>query len=252
MESRESAGRLWAVACLLCAASLALPGCGGQMTENLVREGIAGPAAPEWVHGKVQNPDMPDEVFFVGRSTCTTVVDEGAALRAAREDAYKQIADYVTTRATGRSYLAGCEFQRLIEREAALFTCGIAGELVDRDVYFEAWELLEDPPPWLGEPERTALGYKCWLLVSIPREKLDRRVEEFRSIAQDTYERFMEDRERAIVWAENDRQRRIRREEQDRAWAMRDHEEDREEARGYRHQIMRTRTNVVYRVESAN
>lgn len=238
---------------------------------------MAGENAPEWVHGEL--PQSDDEVFFVGRSVCYNVLDERAAVAAAREDILQQFASLVSTRVTGEAhqldargggetafvergalwftvaddhrfmrFLPGPELSQAIAREAALFTNGVAGDLIERDSYFEQWDVREEAAGGFGDAARGMVRYKCWLLMSIPRERLETRIARFEKLVDDAYGRFIEDRGRIVRWVDEERRLRIKREEDDRAWAREDQKEDRREARGIRDRIMSTNAGVVYEV----
>lgn len=144
-----SSGTVWV--CIAFTIGLCTTGC-TSFREELLR---SGDSAPAWTQGKVQTalPDSSADVFFVGRSVGYNVLDEAAAVSAAREDVFRQVAQMITTRVTtqGESsdsrwdsesdfefkdmrYLPGGELQQQIHREAMQFTAGLAGELIDRDV----------------------------------------------------------------------------------------------------------------------
>jgi len=144
-------------------------------------------------------------------------------------------------------FLAGPEVQQQIQRQAWLFSSCVAGDLVDRGAYFEQWDLRE-VHKGLAEREKTAqyqragvygrakgmVRYKCWVRMTIPRERLDARIGEFRQFVRDAYDRFVQDRTRMISWADRERQLRFEREEDARKWAREDQREDRAEARELR------------------
>jgi hypothetical protein len=275
-----------------------MAGCGREFREEMIGhtpvngklmgQPIVSEYAPHWVTGDPQESD--DDVYFVGRAVGYMAADEPAAVNAAREDVLQQLAELISTRVCTASgcfderenaesgfvkrgvngftpfddqrfirFLPGAELQQFITREACLFTNGIAGELVDRGVYVEKWDTREEPQGLWGRAARGLIRYKCWVRMSIPREKLERRIEDFRKLVADSYERYVKDRERAIAWAEEDRARqiawaeedrkaRIRREDEDRQWARADQSDDRREARELRKTIMSLHTDVVYRV----
>ncbi len=256
-----------------------LVGCHKTLSEVKLRDDICGELAPDWVKGELRQND--DEVFFVGRGVCYNVFDERAAVSAAREDILQQFASLISTRVTLRShdldarsggetafvargkhwfttaddhrfvrFLPGPELTQSIARDAALFTSGVAGDLIQRDVHFEQWDVREEPVGAFGDAARGAVRYKCWLLMSIPRERLDARIGDFRQLVRDSHQRFLEDRRRAIAWADEARERRIRREEEHRLWAREDQIEDRAEARELRERIMSANAGVVYQVSN--
>lgn len=275
-----------------------LAGCMRRFHEELIMDQAAGPTAPDWVVGDPQNQGSGEDVFFVGRSVGYTVLDEPAAVDAAREDILSQIAELISTRVTSAShryderenpesdfhvprhhcgvngftpfdddrfmrFLAGPEHEQLIEREACLFTTGIAGELIDRGTHFEKWEVREEPVGYWGRARRGLVRWKCWLLMSIPKDKLERRIEDFRRLVWESYDRYIEERERELAhaeeerqtqlgWVKEDREIRIRREEEDRAWARADQTEDREEARELREKIMARQRDVKYEVSGTH
>lgn len=259
--------------------TLPLAGCHRTYSEMVIREGMAGPGAPAWVKGDLAGlPHSDSEVYFIGRSVVYNALDERAAVAAAREDVLQQFASLISTRVTwqskeldarangdtrycleqpGMRLFPGPELAQAIARDAALFSSGIAGDLVERAVHFEQWDLrlvkegLDDRvevdeeqkagvydadylPPFDPHSARGAVRWKCWILMSIPREKLERRIEDFRALVRDAYQRYLEDRQRVLAWAEQDRELRIAREESDRMWAREDRLADRDEAREYR------------------
>lgn len=281
----------------LCLVGLVVPaGCHRTHSELLIQSGITGPEAPEWAKGTPQDLTMPDEVFFVGRSVACNVADEAAAVQAAREDVYQQIAGLIATRVTTRArrrgsrvntesnfvhykhdsawphwqdyqakmrFLPGPEVQQAMVREAWFFTSCVAGDLLDRGVYFEKWDLRE-VHHGLGERKLTEdqqlagvygrargmVRYKCWVRMSIPRAKLEARIQEFQGYVKDAYTRFTTERKRAADWAQEDRDVRIKREEDGRVWTRQDQHEDRAEARELRRIMSVDR--VRFRVISSN
>lgn len=145
-------------------------------------------------------------------------------------------------------FLPGAELQQMVEREAWLFASCVAGDLIDEGVYFEQWDVrkmhggLDEHARNMEEQEYGIINrasgmirYKCWVRMSIDRERLEQRIREFRMHVNGAYERYLEDRERAIAWAQQDRELRIAREEETRHWIRQDQLEDREEARKLRH-----------------
>lgn len=267
----------------------AVAGCHKAYSERLIRGGITGEnrpmpkdySAPEWVRGEL--PHSGGEVFFVGRSVSYNVLDERAAVAAAREDALQQFAQLISTRVVMRSrdldarsggetgfvnrgdhwftagddqrfvrMLPGPELAQAVAREASLFTSGIAGDLVQRDVHFEQWGVTEDPTGAFGDASRGMIRYKCWVLMSIPRARLAQRLDDFRNLVADAYERFVQDRERMLTIANEDRQLRIKREEEARLWAREDQLRDYEEARELRKKIMAASAGVTFRVSGGN
>ncbi|MBN2446638.1 MAG: hypothetical protein JXO22_07930 [Phycisphaerae bacterium] len=279
MNSAAGCFKFLIVAAGCAAMLLAAGGCRRTYSEMLIREGIAGPHAPAWVQGDLKDSQLSDEVFFVGRSVAYNVLDEGAAVAAAREDVYRQIASLISTRVTSRAnnsdrrvntetaftqrmqgpwpagdaydgslrFLPGPELQQAIAREAWLFTSCVAGDLLDRGVWWEQWDVRE-VHDGLGDRAETEeeqragvygranglVRYKCWVRMSIPREKLEGRIREFQRYVTDAYKRYLDDRERAVTWAEEDRDLRIQREEDARQWMRVDQVEDRTEARELR------------------
>jgi len=105
------------------------------------------------------------------------------------------------------------------------------------------------------------IRYKCWLLMSIPREKLEHNVQEFRTLARDAYARFQkswdvefrwaeEARARSLAWADEDRKIRIDRENQDREWEHEMMAADRAEAEAIRRHLTKAHAGTLYRVTS--
>ncbi|MCK4341740.1 MAG: hypothetical protein KAY37_08465 [Phycisphaerae bacterium] len=226
-------------------------GCHRTYREMLVREGMSGPEAPDWVQGSPQQADMPDEVFFVGRSVGYSVLDEYGAVAAAREDIYRQVAELLATRVMSTAHhlnaransetfftergvngltgfddhtlirtMPGGELQQAVAREAGLFANAVAGDLIDRNVHFEQWDVRDEPVGAFGRASRGMNRYKCWVLMSIPRDKLDRRVDEFRELVKDSYERYVANYDRALRWEQEDRAERSRRSRAQWEWEM--------------------------------
>lgn len=227
----------------LAVAALILPtlcGCHRAFSEALVRTGMSGPDAPQWVQGSPQLEGRSDEVFFVGRGTGYNVLDERAAVASAHEDVYRQVAELIATRVLGSSHeidarangethflrhgangitalddhslvrtLPGAELRQAIVREATMFTHSVTGDLVDRDVHFEKWAVVDEPVGAFGRASRGMYRYKCWVLMSIPRAKLEQRIDEFNQLATDAYERWVSEYERARRWEEDERNREI-------------------------------------------
>jgi len=247
--------------------------------------------APSWVTGDPQQSG--DDVYFVGRGVGYNVLDERAAVNAARADVLAQIAQLMTTRVMTQSgdcdargggetafpqsragvrprwrddnhgvrTLPGDELQQLLSHEAQQFTSAIAGDMVDRGVYLEKWDVREEPAGSWGRPSRGMIRYKCWLLMSIPREKLEHNVQEFRTLARDAYARFQkswdvefrwaeEARARSLAWADEDRKIRIDRENQDREWEHEMMAADRAEAEAIRRHLTKAHAGTLYRVTS--
>lgn len=231
----------WTVAAALAVVLLPmLSGCHRTFREELISTGMSGPNAPTWVNGNPQHPEMPDNVFFVGRSVGYNVLDERSAVAAAREDVYRQMSELIATRvlasqhevdarANGETHfrrwglngltglddqslvrtLPGDELRQAIAREASAYTHTIVGDLIDQDVHFEKWAVLDEPRGGFGRGSRGMYRYKCWVLMSIPKNKLEQRIREFHKLAEDAYERYVAEYERKMKWEEEDRQRAI-------------------------------------------
>ncbi|HUW81230.1 MAG TPA: hypothetical protein VMZ31_00370 [Phycisphaerae bacterium] len=252
--------------CIGIVVTMATCGCTWQ-SDTRLGVGIADESAPAWAKGSgVQ--DIPGQTCFVGRGVAYSVMDERGAVNAAREDVLQQLGRLISTRVqmvsvegdvrenaetgfppggpcpldsvlvgsdkSGVRFLPSDELQQVIARAAAMFTSGLAGDLVDQEVYFEKWSAIQESRGLLGSRHRGMIRYKCWLLASIPQDKLERRIEEFRTFVQEAYGRYVEDRRRAIAWMEQDRTLRIQREEDARTWTRQDQLGDREEARELR------------------
>ncbi len=222
-------------------AALPVAGCHRTYSEMLVREGISGPAAPLWAKGDLSNlPNADSEVYFVGRGVAFNVLDEHAAVNAAREDVLRQLAGLISTRVSATAHelnaranaeakfteeahvrtLPGPELEQAIARDAALFTNGVAGDLLDRGVHFEQWDLRDireglrerdetEREQAAGVYDKTARGtvrWKCWVLMSISQKKLEQRIEDFRKLVKDSYDRYVADYERSLKWQQEDRE----------------------------------------------
>ena len=177
-------------------------------TESLTRSGITtSEDAPAWVTGEqVQRDDA--RVYFVGRGTGRNTLDERGAYNAARQHVVHQIAQLVHTsvkrhtEAEDTSY--GVRYlgeQRGSEAGTGLFSSrtmkreqlyqqlttseqhtveAIVGGMVEEATYFEAWKIQEDPQITAERerPARRIKRYKCWVLMSIDRDQLRRRIQD--------------------------------------------------------------------------
>jgi len=179
-------------------AGLVLAGTGCAPREEMLRSDMAGsPEAPTWVDGQV--PYEPDELFFVGRGGGEDVLDEQAAHREARADAMRQMAEQIATRVNllfgtnddRRERERECHpefwcqtFDTRVALKAKAATSALVGDLEERDVYWEQWAVREHPrygytrrrPCWT-DPHGRLHRYKCWVLMAVPRDKFEQRVQ---------------------------------------------------------------------------
>jgi hypothetical protein len=167
--------------------------------ETLVRSQIT-PAtdAPEWVRGKIQTD--PNELAFVGRGGAYNVLDERKAFDEAFMHAREQLAQYVGTRvisescdqdwAMGTRYLPladagpgeGEQPGQALRSRAKQVADAIVGELLPVAQYWEQWDVEETPErDWSGmwfenEHRFDIRRYKCWVLATIKRERVDKYI----------------------------------------------------------------------------
>lgn len=171
-------------------------GCGPR--EAMIRSGITGDEnAPAWVQGPT--PHDPGMLYFVGRGGGEDVLDEQAAHRAARQDAMRQMAEQIATRVNvlfgvnddrrqrERECSPGywCEtFDTRVALKARAATSALVGDMEEKGVYWEEWAVKEHPDmaysrgcdPRTGMRDRLH-RYKCWVLMAVPREKFEQRVQ---------------------------------------------------------------------------
>lgn len=185
-------------------------GCGSDWQnyqEEFCHAGIVGASdeAPDWVSGgDIQQDD--ENYYFVGRSIAYNVFDERAAAEYARQDCLRQLGEHIGTwveqtsmekdgrcfrpkasigckpaligTAGGNRFLPGekaCEKYGYCVSETAK---ALAGDLVTRETYWEQWYLEELPERsvLLSRNANRMKRYKCWVLMSIPKELVDTRV----------------------------------------------------------------------------
>ena len=202
MKAIEKMTRLAAAIAVLAA----LAGCGSNYQDydqELLGVGMCNPdAAPEWVRSGVAVADE-DNLYFVGRGIAYNVLDERAAYDSARDHALEQVGKYIVARleaamaqydrrtfametgwafwglvkgheSRGR-FLPGERAEQRLKTSARMCTEAVVGDLEDRAVYWEQWAVREVPQ----RPFEKALRmkrYKCWLLMSVPRRKLEDRI----------------------------------------------------------------------------
>jgi len=186
-------------------------GCAGSNWQNydeeFIRAGILGPDsenAPAWVRGEMptgQDEKAKDEIYFIGRGLGYNVLDERAAYDAARDHVIaqlgKQIATWVSERACegdvryfrpksgylavcgakhGNRFLPGEKSVQWLRDAVKMCTEALAGDLVDRGVYWEQWYIQENPER--PRPDELRMKrYKCWVLMSISRQNMESRIQ---------------------------------------------------------------------------
>lgn len=186
-----------------------LGGCGGSNYQNydevFIRAGITDPRVedvPDWV---LDSPEhTPDELFFVGRGVGYNVLDERAAYDAARDHAIQQMARHIASCVVTRTreqdrrpgtpsralwsrrpltdsacrFLPGERVRQDVDAITKVTTAALAGDLEERGIYWEQWGMTEVPERAI--PSRVnrlrMKRYKCWLLMAVPRAKLDSRI----------------------------------------------------------------------------
>ncbi len=174
---------------------LFLTACGSNWqnyNEEFVHAGITNPQsqAPAWVTGKVQEDNA--NIYFVGRSIAYDVLDERGGFDGARDHVLDQIGRAISTHVSSTSdlrnarwnprYLPGEKADQSQDEHMRLAANAIAGDLVERSTYWEQWYLEEKPENYAGWPFNPARQrikrYKCWVLMSIPRDKFEQRIAE--------------------------------------------------------------------------
>lgn len=202
MSSRLSLFRIGALPTVLGCAVL-LTACGSQFQryeETLVRNQMHGAEdAPEWVRGAIPSTDA--ELAFVGRGNGYNVLDERKAFDEAFMHARQQLAEYVSTRVTAeacdKDWAKGVRFLPVkdagpadgehpgqeIQSRVHQLTDAIVGELLPKSQYWEQWDVDELPPRhWDGlmpvNSHRFEMRrYKCWVLASIRRDRVEKFVD---------------------------------------------------------------------------
>lgn len=187
---------------LVFAACLLPSGCGSlyqKYDEQMVTAQIHGnDKAPDWVKGQIQSDTR--SISFVGRGTGYNVLDERKAFDEAFMHAREQLAQYVGTRVISEScdqdWALGTRFlpvkdagpgkgehtDQAIRSRAKQVAEAIVGELLPVATYWEQWDVQENPRRWwngfwLENDNRFDIRrYKCWVLTSIPRDRVDRFV----------------------------------------------------------------------------
>jgi hypothetical protein len=189
-------------AALIVAASLFTSGCGSmyqKYNEQMVTAQIHGnDKAPDWVKGQIQSDGR--SLSFVGRGTGYNVLDERKAFDEAFMHAREQLAQYVGTRVISEScdqdWAFGARFlpikdagpgngehpDQALRSRAKQVAEAIVGELLPMATYWEQWDVQENPRRhwdglWLENDHRFDMRrYKCWVLASIPRDRVDKFV----------------------------------------------------------------------------
>jgi hypothetical protein len=177
-------------------------GCGSTWqtyNERLVRQQITTATdAPEWVRGRIQADS--NNLSFVGRGAGYNVLDERKAFDEAFMHAREQLAQYVGTRVVSEScdqdWARGARFLPLadsgpgdgeepgqaIRSRAKQVADALVGELLPVAQYWEQWDVEEDPERswnglWFENEHRFDIRrYKCWVLASIPKERVEKYI----------------------------------------------------------------------------
>jgi hypothetical protein len=182
---------------------LSLAGCGAlyqKPAETMMRSAITGSEnAPEWVRGAIPSSDY--EISFVGRGGAYNVLDERKAFDEAFQHARQQLAEYVATHviseACDKDWADGIRFIPLTEAgpgrgerpgqelryRVHQLTDAIVGELLPKGQYWEQWQVDENPSRswdgfWFTNPDKFEIRrYKCWVLASIRRDRVEKFVD---------------------------------------------------------------------------
>lgn len=242
-----------------------LAGCGSKYqayNSTMIRSGIASEQAPAWVQGHF--PDRDNEVYFVGRGVAHNVLDERSTVQSARNDVLSQLAAMLASQVGGSVAISESDVsgghQYLPKENAAQATASanaldleidmaaFAGDLRLRGTYFEQWKVRESPPAAFWDTDRVVTRYKCWVLMSIPEQRITQLIDEIR----DKQRRHVE---RTVAWLEEDRARKIRHEEEERAWVKQQARWDRDDEVVYRdHGIdldhIDRASGIIFRVKS--
>ena len=202
MSSRISLIRSGAIPALFGCAVL-LTACGSQFQryeEKLVRNQMHGAEdAPEWVRGAIPSTDA--DLAFVGRGNAYNVLDERKAFDEAFMHARQQLAEYVSTRVTSeacdKDWAKGVRFLPVkdagpadgerpgqeIQSRVHQLSDAIVGELLPKSQYWEQWDVDELPPRhWdtfmpVNSHRFEMRRYKCWVLATIRRDRVERFVD---------------------------------------------------------------------------
>ena len=202
-ETRVAGGGAVATAAVV---ALSLTGCNTHyqlQSEGMEVVGIASDKAPAWVNGGGLPHDT-DRLFFVGRSLGMNVLHERAAYDAARDHAVEQLARQIGTRV--RIVTDSSDVQRGVRylpdgyssdaddtdpddnpgtprprsqhmsNVVRMASDAIAGRLVDQDVHWERWMVVENPERPFDWADRVLNRWKCWVLCSISRADFDELV----------------------------------------------------------------------------
>lgn len=177
--------------------SLSLASCGStyqRYDEAFVRVGIHGDAsAPEWVQGDI--PQATDTLYFIGNAVGYDVLDERGAYDAATAHARQQLAEFIATRVTSRVHEEDLSdgvrylprpaepgtpesLHQELSEEVCQITDAFVGDLVTVSKYWEQWDIREKPEKHLYPYNHRLRRYKLWVLMSIDRASLNRRVAE--------------------------------------------------------------------------
>jgi len=202
------------IATLIVAVSLISTSCGSlyqKHEESMVRAQIHGNEnAPDWVKGQI--PSTATDLAFVGRGTAFNVLDERKAFDEAFMHAREQLAQYVGTRVTSeacdKDWAKGARFLPLHEAgpgpgehvdqslnsRAHQLADAVVGELLPVNQYWEQWDVQEQPSRhfsgfWFeNKHEFDMRRYKCWVLTTIPRQRVEKFVEATLSVLKEEAE----------------------------------------------------------------
>lgn len=193
------------IAWVLPALAMLAVGCGSTnyqvQTETLHQVGITAADAPDWVKGIAPADRDPNRVYFVGRGIGFNVLDERGAYDSARDHALEQLARQLATRVTYFTHdvddqhdtrflpdEGGCRLfwnwsdvqsnhNHNLLKDAKLWTDTIAGHMAEEEVYWERWEVKENPEQMFCCADRRMTRWKCWGLFSVARADYDALVE---------------------------------------------------------------------------
>ena len=198
----------WLGAIAMCGLVSVVAGCGSgyQNYEEVIlgssadsAGGLFSPEAPEWVKGAVTQDA--ENLYIVGRAVGYNSLDEQGAFDAAQDNALVQLAKHIATWVTitgkrsdtrsfsmssgvcvippslsGNRFLPGEHADQKITQCVQTTTEALAGDVETREVYWEKIELREVPERLCRNSLRMK-RYKCWVLMSVPRDKVESRVQ---------------------------------------------------------------------------
>jgi hypothetical protein len=195
----ELSYRFAKVLCVLPALAFVVVGCANYQveTETLHQVGITAEDAPGWVKGIPGKNNDPGRLYFVGRGIGFNVLDERGAYDAARDHAIEQLARQVYSRVRHNTsdYDGDLDVQFLPDEGGCFFDMGssdvrdnnvmwhkkcatiatdaLAGRMVEEEVYWERWEVIENPERPFCCTDRRMTRWKCWVLMSVSQGDFD-------------------------------------------------------------------------------